>query len=532
MPTPTGPLLASHPDVAGSRVRERVLLALAAVACVAISLGIVVAEPHPSLGLLFAIAAGAVAVAVLITSSRLEVTVMLVVLYLGLLDGPVKLGSGGHEAATVVRDILIFSVAIGALLRLLVGKVRVTLPPLSGWVLAFIALVLVEAFNPKTNGILKALGGFRQQLEFVPFFFFGYALMRSKERFRRAFVILGVLALANGAVSLYQTKLSPGQLASWGPGYSELVNGTSGPGEGSKSSGEASKSGVSARGYTSEGTARIRPPGLGKDSGFAGGLGMIALPCMLALVATGGRRRRAAAVLLCLGAVLGVVTGLGRLQVVGAVLAVIAFALLSAGAGRQITRPLLAILGVLMLAVPLGAVLVAVEAPGTFNRYAEIAPGNAVGAKDKKTAELSKLPHQLAVAPFGVGLATAGAAAGFGGKGGEVFEGHGVGGETVYNYLGDEVGVPGLALWLALVLYLILLAVRRLRYIEDVELRIQLTAVFAVLVGFFLVGVSGPVMGSAAFASFFWFTTGIAAYWLAPRRTTVSPAPSPAPQPG
>ena len=39
---------------------------------------------------------------------------------------------------------------------------------------------LVEAFNPSTHGILKILGGFRQQLEWIPFFFFGYVVMRSK----------------------------------------------------------------------------------------------------------------------------------------------------------------------------------------------------------------------------------------------------------------------------------------------------------------------------------------------------------------
>ncbi len=50
--------------------------------------------------------------------------------------------------------------------------------------LAFVVLVLAEAFNPDTHGLLKIVGGFRQQLEWVPFFFFGYVLMRSKERLR------------------------------------------------------------------------------------------------------------------------------------------------------------------------------------------------------------------------------------------------------------------------------------------------------------------------------------------------------------
>ena len=43
--------------------------------------------------------------------------------------------------------------------------------------------MLVEAANPDTNGIAKIFGGFRQQFEWIPFFFFGYLVMRSKERF-------------------------------------------------------------------------------------------------------------------------------------------------------------------------------------------------------------------------------------------------------------------------------------------------------------------------------------------------------------
>jgi hypothetical protein len=491
-----------NPAILNSRMR---VLVLAGLIPLVISLAVAVAVPKPNITLELTLAVVGLGIVVLMSEPRLELTVVILALYLGLLDGPVKLASGGHEAATVFRDVMIFAVSLGAVLRLLAKKEPIRLPPLSGWVVLFVAIVLAEALSPNTHGILKALGGFRQQLEFVPFFFFGYVLMRSKERFRKLFIVLGVIALANGIVSTYQTKLSPGQLASWGPGYSELVFGTQTTGV---------KGGSAARQYLSEGVAHIRPPGLGKDAGFAGGVGLIALPCTLALLATGGRRKRRVAVLLCLGALLAVVTGLGRLQVVGGVLAMIAFAVLSASAGRRIRRPLMALLGILVLAIPLGAVLVSVESPGTFNRYAEIAPGNAVSSKDKKTSELTKLPHDLSVEPFGFGLATAGAAAGFGGRVTEELEGHGVGTETQYNFVGAELGVPGLVLWVGLLLDLILLSARRLKHIADVELRIDLAGVFAVLISLLIIGISGPVMGSSALGSFFWFTAGIGAYWF------------------
>jgi hypothetical protein len=498
-----------------SRRREAVVLGLVGAACIAVSLAITVAMPHASVALLIGAAAGLVGIYVLMTNPRLEVTVALLVVYLGLLDGPVKLGTGGHEAASVVRDVLIFAVVAGAVLRLVVGRVEFKLPPLSGWVLLFVAIVLVETLNPpNTHGFVKALGGYRQQLEFVPFFFFGYALMRSKERFRKAFLILGVIALANGIVSAYQTKISTAQLASWGPGYAELVHGSTTVEEGKKR-------GLSARAYTTGegGPARVRPPGLGKDAGFSGGVGAIALPCLLAAIAVTKGRRRAIFMLLCLGALLGVITGLGRSQVVGAVLSVIVFGVLSAGAGRQLRRPLLAVIGVLMLAVPLGVALVSAEAPGTFNRYAEIAPGSVAGAKDKKTGDLENLPHQLSVAPFGLGLGTTGAASGFGGNFSEE-QAPGTGhGETLYSYLANEVGLPGLILWVSFAVYLILLAFRRVRFIADPELRLLVTGMFSALTAFFLIGVSAPVMGSSAYAAFFWFTAGVAAYWLVPRRS-------------
>jgi hypothetical protein len=502
LPAPIG---ATHPAVLDRRMRDLLALGASCLIPLLIALGISLTVPNPSLGLLFGLTLGAAGVFVLVLNSRLEVTVALVALYLGLLYGPIKLGSGGHELASVSRDVMIFAVALGAFLRILVKGERIRLPPLSGWVLLFVALVLVEAFNPNTHGIAKVLGGYRQQLEWVPFFFFGYAIMRSKQRLRKFFIILGVIALANGVVSTYQTRLSPSQLATWGPGYRELVEGTQVQGQ---------KGGISARAYVVEGVARVRPPALGSDAGFSGGLGVLALPCALALLAIAGRGRRWVGMLLCLGALLGVVTGLGRFQVVGAVFSVLVFALLASTAGRQVQRRLMALLWVLVLAIPLGVVLVSIEAKGTFNRYAEIAPGNVASAKDKKTGELTHLPNQLAVAPFGVGLGSAGAAAGFGGKVKEELEGHGVGSETQYNFLADELGLPGILLWAGLALNLMGLTVRRLRRIADIELRIALAGVFSSIVALFFVGVSGPVMGSAAAGPYFWFAAGIAGYWF------------------
>ena len=384
-PRLSSPSGVAHPAVIDRRIGDLLRVGAIGVIPLLAALAIALEVPNPSLALLLAIVLGGLGILTLLLNSHLAFTVTLLVLYLGLLDGPIKLGTGGHEAASVVRDVLIFTVALGAVLRLLARRRPVRLPPMSAWVLAFVALVLIEAFNPSTNGILHVLGGFRQQLEWVPFFFFAYALMRSKERFRALFLIVGVIAVANAVVATYQTRLSPAQVASWGPGYRQRIFPT-GP-NGEKRGGRTYSSG--------EGVGKVRPFGLGSDSGFGGGVGVVALPFTLALLATWRSRRRWLAALLCLGALVAVATGLGRLQVAGAVIAVGAFALLSLSAGRRVTRPLAALLVVAALAIPLGAVFVSSEGSGTFSRYESISPEQAsTSTLGYKQGTLSLIPHE------------------------------------------------------------------------------------------------------------------------------------------
>jgi len=497
-----------HPAVRSRRVRELALLGAGAVIPLVCALVISVEVPNLSIGLLLGIGVGVLCVISLMVSTRYEFTVMAVALYLGLLDGPVKLGIGGHETVSAIRDILIGAVGLGAVLRLLVRRERLTLPPLSAWVLAFVAVVLSEAFNPHTHGLTKSLGGFRQLLEWVPFFFFGYAIMRSKPRLRRLFLVLGVIALANGAVSAYQSRLSPTQLAAWGPGYRELALGTKGLG---------------GRSFKSEGVARVRPPGLGGDAGFAGGTAIIALPGILALLAIGRRRRRWPIVLLCAGALVAVATGLGRLQVVGTLVAAASFAALSITAGRRALRPLLALAALVVIAIPVGFALEQTLGSGTFSRYESIVTGE---HSDNKLPSLTLIPKQLSKAPFGVGLGIAGGAAGFGGLTTEALEGHAADAETQYNFLADEVGVLGLLLWIGLSIRLLVIVIPGLRRVRDTELLIALAALSASFVAITVIGFYGPTLASSALGPFFWFFAGTVAYWfLGPGRQELMVAP-------
>jgi hypothetical protein len=482
------------------------LLGLAGVITLAVSLGLTLEVPHPNIPLTLGLIVAVLGILMLIVSTRYALTLGLIALYLGLLEGPVKLGSGGGAVASGSRDVLILAISLGAVVRIMVRRERVRLPPLSGWVLAFTALVLVEAFNPQTRGILKVIGGFRQQLEWMPFFFFGYLLMRSRASFRKYFLLLGVIALANGAVGVYQSHISPSQLASWGPGYRELAEGGGSKGQGGRT-------------YRSEGVARIRPPALGATAGFGGAVGVIALPAVMALLATVRGRRRWLVALLCLGALAAVATSASRTSVLGAVAAAIAFALLSLGAGRYARRALVVLMIVVGLTFAVALGLAGAEGEGIFARYSTISsPEQAASTSvDAKHRTLAQIPSDVASSPFGVGLATVAAATGFGGVNKITVEEHSASAESQYNSVVLELGVVGLLLWIALTIKLAALALRRLGRVEDGELQVDLAAVFAGLLALTVMGFSGPTTYTSPAGPAFWFAVGIAAYWLADR---------------
>ncbi len=494
----------AHPSVLSGRARELLLVGMSVLVPLVLALAVSIALPKPSTGSVVAVVAltlGAAGVVALMISSRYTVTLTLLTLYLGLLDGPVKL-QVHSSAGSAVRDVLIGAIVLGMLTRLGRNRERVTLPPLSGWVLGFACVVLVEALNPATANLLKAIGGYRQGLEWLPFFFFGYMMMRSKQRFRQLFLVLGVIALANGVVGAYQSRLNPTQLAGWGPGYATLAEG--GPH-------------VSARTYKVEGVAHVRPPALGSDAGFGGGVGTLALPCLLALLAAGRLRRRWPVLLCCLGALLGIASAGSRTSVVVGVLVVAGFAALSALAGLRVSRSLVALLVVAIMVFAAGVALIALDGSAVFHRQETLTSTQRIEETDgtKKEEGLSRIPADLIHDPLGLGLGTAGAASGFGGYVGHLeVEGEKAAAGSAYSLLAREVGLPGLALWVGLMLSTIVLAVRRLRRIRDTELRTYLVAVLAGFIALSIEGLSSPTL-SVTVGTWMWFVPGVVAYWFA-----------------
>jgi hypothetical protein len=496
-----GALGGTHPATFRRRKQEVVDAVLIAGIALVSAFGIAIKVPNPNFVLAAGLVLGMLGLVILAASTRYEVTLTILVLYFGLIDGVVKLETA-NQLVSSLRDLMIAAICMGVLARVIARRGQVRLPPLSGWVLAFVALTLIEAANPQTHGILKVVGGFRQQLEWIPFFFVGYYLMRSKERFQKFFLLLGVIALANGVVSTIQTQLTPEQLSSWGPGYEERIKGTGS---------------VSGRVYAdNEGTERVRPPALGSDLGFGGIVGVLALPGLLALLGMKQLRRQWLVVLLTLGALLAVATSLQRVAVLGAVIAAIALAVLSASAGRRATKVLAGLLVITAVAFALSAVLAPSAGKGVFSRYESITPDKAASTSvSYRQDTLAQIPSIIHKYPFGAGLAVAGAGKSFGGQSPATIDGHSASAESQYNYVTLELGLPGLLLWVALSVTIIALAVRGLRRVADVDLRLCLAGIFAAVIAFSIMGFAGPTMSNLPFGPYFWFALGIAAYWFA-----------------
>ncbi len=488
-----------HPTILGRRASDLAAVALAGVIPAVVGLAVTIALPDVSLAAVLAAIAAVLLVVWLMRCTNVTLTATLLVLYLGLLDGPVKLAIGAHEVTASVRNVLILAVCLGVLMRIVVRRERVKMPPLAGWVAAFVGVVLIEVFNPKTEGVLKVFGGFRQQLQWVPFFFFAYYLVRSKKRLRQLFIVVGVIACANGAMSAYQTTLSPEQLAGWGPGYHNLIY-------------IPSESKGTGRVYFSEGEARVRPPALGSEAGFSGGVGVIALPFALALFVT-ARRRRWIPVVLCLGAIIAIITGLGRTQLIGAFLSVIAFVGFAALARQRMTRAVLALGAVLLLAIPVGLVVTESLRSGTFKRYESIDLTSSSTDLHKESA-WSRIPHYIEAAPFGFGLGSVGPVSGLEGRNPELLEGHSVSSETQFNLIVNELGAPGLLVWVALTFYTIGIIVRGMPGVRDGDLAIMFAGAFAPFIALLFESTTGPFTSSPAAGPYFWGAVGLAAYWF------------------
>ena len=244
-----------------------------------------------------------------------------------------------------------------------------------------------------------------------------------------------MIALANGVVSTIQTQLTPAQLAAWGPGYSELINGTGN---------------VSGRAYSVKVQRSVRPWRLVRTSGLAASVGVLACP---ACGAAGRRALRDDGPRVALSG--GAARGRYLIEPGGCPGSRVRAACFCAAVvqrrapGNACSDELLVVIA---LALILGSVLASDAGKGVFSRYESIASPSkaATTSVNYREKTLAEIPTDIKNYPFGAGLASAGAARSFGGQSTAIINGHFPGAESQYNYVTIELGLLGLLLWIAL----------------------------------------------------------------------------------
>lgn len=415
-------------------------------------------------------------------------------LYMGLLDGFLKL-KADNELPTVGRDVLLYAVILGLAARAKIAGNRFTLPVFGGWAVAWTILVLVQLANPGNGTWAHSFASLRQHLEFVPLLFVGYHLLREERHLRAFLALLLAVAAVNGAVGAVQSTMSPEQLASWGPGYSNLINGVG-------SSPRTSEG--------SDGEKRVRPPGLGSDMGFAGILGATAIPAGLALLLMGRRRKLVTALVAVglIGAATGVMTSQSRSALITTVTAVLAFLIFTLLAG-QARRSFVALVAVGLVATA-AAYAVGARDSDAFYRYRSIAPSKAVATTlESRTSTWQLIPEYASQVPFGAGIGSVGPAAGFLDTRDVKFNA-----ESQFTFLIVELGVAGLLLFLAFQVSLVVAAARGMRWINNGRQAVLLAGVVAPLFGYMINWLVGVNTVSSPNAPYLWLATGIVGWWL------------------
>ena len=433
------------------------------------------------------------AAVVLFANPRVELSLALFLVYLGLVDGYIKLATGS-DVATFGRDVILYAIAIGVLIRAFVRDDHLPVPKYTPHILLFVAIVLIQPLHPDSISTRVDMAGFRQHLEFVPLAFLGYLFLRGERRLRLLCMLLLAVAAVNGVVSFWQSGMTPQELARWGPGYEERVLG--------KGSFEESP-----RVFSDEtGEQRVRPFGLGGDFGFGGAVGLLALPAGIALL---GSVRGVARVLVLVGmaaAIAGVLTSQSRLIVVSSVVAVFLYALLSATTAER-RRALAA------MAVSVGVaylVIGALDASGSYNvfeRYESIRPGSLFETTQRdRGGSLAFIPQYLEEFPFGHGIGRSGPASSEASAAGA----QGVNAENEFNLLITEVGIPGLLVLMTLWLRVLFDGVRAARSAAEPE-RPYLAALVAAFAAATTTWFVATATVSSPMGPFFWTLAGIIA---------------------
>lgn len=434
----------------------------------------------------------------LLCTRRTGLALAFLMLYLGLLDGYLKLSSGS-TTVTLLRDALLYAIVVGILARSQVEARRLSLPPLAGWILAYVVFVVVQIPNPDGGTIGHSLAGVRQHLEFIPLFFLGYAIVRDVSSLRRFVLLLLIIGAANGIVGYVQFNLSPTQLASWGPGYARRVTG------------QGTFSGSGRTFADTAGTERVRPFGLGSEAGGGGVFGVLALGGAFALTSLLVRMRYRIIALVCgVGIVAAIVTSQGRGVIIAAAATVLAYGLMTATSRRRLSN--FAGLAVVSLLAYVVVTAISSDAGSGAFRYQGLTASKIFATTAQaRQGQFHVITSAITTYPLGRGLATAGPASGA--SGGSALTGTG-NAESEFSFLVLEAGIPGLVVVVGFTVFLLCLGLLRCRREPDPQARILLAAIVSPIAGLLVDFYAGPDTVTVPGGPFLWFVAGVVAYWF------------------
>jgi hypothetical protein len=207
-------------------------------------------------------------------------SVVLAASFASLFEAPLKyLTDNKLETTTAYlgRDLLIYSLilalSLNLLLKFIQGDLAGKAPPAMFLVVCFLLNLIVQIFNPDAYTPLASFLNSRIFWEMLPLYFIGFYYLRTIKDWKIIFATFAVLTTVNGVVAVYQSSVGPDVIGAWGPGYKTQIF-------------DRQRTVL-----TSDNQLTFRPFGLGTDMGFSGYLGVVTIPMLTALLATGEQRR-------------------------------------------------------------------------------------------------------------------------------------------------------------------------------------------------------------------------------------------------
>lgn len=443
---------------------------------------------------------GGVSLLWFLTTERIQIAILLLILYMGLFEGVFKFTTDGllFYLVYAVRNVLTASLILNVFFKAYNRKLEAagfhfTWPPFTLLIGFYLLWVLINIFHPEGINLMNSIAGARPHIEFVPFYFLGFLICTKEPKwFVHLLITIVIIGVINSAVAIHQYKIGPENLvAVYGEGYAKLISTETIE---QQEEGTGRTSAYRGRVYLdNENNAQLRPPGLGSDAGFPAMVAEIAVFSLLVLLFYYLKMRNfwlvgflvAASLLLFAGIVVSAARSYLLLTLVGVTIGAL-FYIREIFAGQKLKIVVLVIVGITILGG--NYVIKSYVSDNAYDRFQNISTPEKLynRLKDEKFRNWAYTQRYLIESPLGRGLGKVGSATAFFATRDdvEVVTGNG---ETEFNFFLSELGVVGLLLFYAILLATFLKSSVIMRRSEaDSYQRMSATVIFLFILVFFL----------------------------------------------